>query len=296
MLRILLIWLSITALPLAAQARDSTARLRSGSTVRLVLRSAPLAEHVGAILGRSGDSLRVIGAGLGLARVAIADVERLDAESSLASSTAIVIAASAAAGTAIGVAQGEGFLESLALGTATAVVFAVPGNASDRNWRRVDPAAPWRNDPVGARVRVSAPGLGFADAELRLLDFRSGTLYFREGDALTASPVGEITKLELSLGHQRRRGARIGSVIGGIAGMLYAGSFAFQPGAERVGLLPAVFIGFGAGSSVGAFGGYVLAPREWKTVPLGAGEGLQPAGQDAGAERVGRGSGAAGGT
>lgn len=270
MIRVLLILLLVAASPLAAQSRDSARLLGSGSTVRLVLRSAPT-EYVGAILGRSADSLRLIGAELGLARVAIADVERLDAEVSQTTKDAIVVAGSAAGGAAAGVLQGDGVVESLVAGTVLGVVLALAATASERReWRRVDPAARLRGDSMGALVRVSAPGLGFDRAPLRLLDFRSGTLYFREGDALVASRVEDITRLELSLGHARRRGVRLGYTAGALAGLLYGGSLALRENGQPLAFLPFMIFGLGAGGSVGGLAGYLLAAREWQPVPLRA--------------------------
>jgi hypothetical protein len=269
MFRILLAFFFVSAAPLAAQSTDSAEVLRSGSTVRLHLRDAPLFGSVGAVLAKSGDTLRVITPELGLAEVAVEDVERLEVPSSIATKTFILIAASAAAGAAVGLVQGEGIVESLAVGTAMAVVIALPATASERRrWRPIDPAAPWRGDAGGARVRVSAPALGFDDAELVLHDFRGGTLYLRDGQVPKPAPVAQVTRLELSIGRDRRRGVKIGSAAGAIAGLLYGINRATGEGGEPISLLPVMAIGFWAGGSVGGLGGFLLAPREWRRIPL----------------------------
>ncbi|MBW3631307.1 MAG: hypothetical protein KY464_18745 [Gemmatimonadetes bacterium] len=117
-------------------------------------------------------------------------------------------------------------------------------------------------------MRLSAPGLGFSDVELRLQDFQADTLFFTEGGIVPSLPLGEITSLELSLGHDRRRGVRVGSAIGAIAAIAYGGSVYLRAGGDPIVLLPVVVIGFGLGGGFGGLAGYLLAPRHWQRVPL----------------------------
>ena len=270
MFRILSVFLLVVSAPLAAQSPDPAPLLRSGSTVRLLLRSAPdTTGYIGSVLARSGDSLRVITPELGLAQVALEDVARFEVESSTKRSTNVLVGATAALGAVAGIVQGLGVAESLLLGTVSAAVAILPGSASDpRQWRRVDPTVSWRAEPVGARVRLSAPGLGFSDVELRLQDFQADTLFFREGGVVPRLPLGEVTSLELSLGHNRRRGVAVGSTIGAIALIVYGGSGYLRTGGDPIVLLPIVAIGVGLGGGLGGVAGYLLAPRHWQRVPL----------------------------
>jgi hypothetical protein len=270
MFRILSVFLLVVSVPLAAQSPDTTPLLRSGSTVRLLLRSgADTTASIGAVLARSGDTLRVITPEFGLAQVALEDVARLEIQSSTAFTTGILVGASAVGGAVAGLVQGLDVGESLLLGTAVAMVSVLPGTASEPpRWRRVDPAVGWRGEPVGARVRLSAPGLGFSDAELRLLNFQADTLFFTEGGMVPRLALGEVTSLELSLGHDRRRGVAVGSTIGGIAGILYGGAVYLRAGGEPIVLLPILAIGAGVGGGLGGLTGYLLAPRRWQRVPF----------------------------
>jgi hypothetical protein len=272
MFRVLLIFFLASAAPLAAQAR-SAPMLGSGSTVRLLLRDGPSGGSVGAVLGRSGDTLRVITPELGLAEVALDDLAGLEVPSSTARETAIIFAGSMAAGVVVGLVQGESVVESLALGAAGAAIVVIPAGASERRrWRPLDPAAGWRDEPAGARVRVSAPELGLDGAELLLHDFRAGTLYLDDGGVMKPSPAAQLTSLELSLGHDRRRGVRIGTAVGALAAIGYGAYRAIDEG-QGVALLPVALVGFTLGGSLGGFTGFFLAPREWRRIPL---PGLAP--------------------
>ncbi|HZG41917.1 MAG TPA: hypothetical protein VEY93_03065 [Longimicrobium sp.] len=266
MFRILWVLLLAASAPLAAQSPGSGPLLRGGSTVRLILRAGPDSGYIGSVLARSGDSVRVITPGLGLAQVALEDVARFEVESS--TKTGVLVGATAAGGAIAGIVQGTGVAESLLLGTVFAAVAVLPGSASEpRRWRRVDPAASWRAEPVGARVRLSAPAPGFSDVELRLLDFRADTLFFKEGGIVPRLALGEVTSLELSLGHNRKRGVAVGSTIGGIAGVLYGGALYLREGDSNL-LLPSLVVGTAVGGGLGGLTGYLLAPRRWQRVPL----------------------------
>lgn len=280
MFRVLLIFLLASAAPLAAplaaQSADSASMLRSGSTVRLLLRGGPTRESVGAVLGRSGDTLRVITPELGLAEVSLDDLAGLEVPASTARQTAIIAGASAAAGVVAGLVQGEGVVESVVLGSALAAVIVIPAGASERRrWRPIDPAAGWRAEPAGARVRVSAPELGLDRAELLLHDFLAGTLHLDDGGALKPSPIDQVTSLELSIGRDRRRGVRIGTAVGALAGITYGIARAVDEGAA-VAIIPIAFVGFTVGGGLGGFTGFLLAPREWRRIPLPAPAHLQP--------------------
>jgi hypothetical protein len=265
MFRVLLILL----LAYAAQSADSASMLRSGSTVRLLLRE-PSRESVGAVLGRSGDTLRVITPELGLAEVALDDLAGLEVPASTARETAIILAGTAAAGVVIGLVQGEGVVESVVLGSALAAVVVIPAGASERRrWRPVNPAAGWRDEPAGARVRVSAPELGLDRAELLLHDFREGTLHLDDHGVLKPSPIAQVTSLELSLGRDRRRGVRLGTAVGALAAITYGIARAVDKGGA-VAIIPVAFIGFTVGGGLGGFTGFLLAPREWRRIPLPA--------------------------
>jgi hypothetical protein len=269
MFRILSVLLLVASVPLAAQSPDTGPLLRSGSTVRLLLRAGADSRSIGSVLATSGDTLRVITPELGLAQVALEDIARLEVESSTALMTGVLVGASAAGGAVSGLVQGLGVGESLLLGTAVAAIFILPGTASEpRRWRRVDPAVSWRAEPVGARVRLSAPGLGFSNVQLRLHDFQADTLLFMEGGIVPRLALGEVTSLELSLGHNRKRAVSVGSTIGGIAGVLYGGAVYSRAGGDPVVLLPLMAIGLGVGGGLGGLTGYLLAPRQWQRVPL----------------------------
>lgn len=269
MFRALLVSLLFSVAPLQAQSARSAPPVRSGSTVRLLLRSAPSINPEGAVLGRSGDTLRVVTPELGLAEVPLSDLVRLEVPSSTASKTNIVLAASAAGGAIAGLLQGGDVAESLVGGTAMAALFVLPATASERRrWTQIDPAVSWRDEPGGALVRVSAPGPGFKDALLRLHDFRAGTLYLDERGVPKPTAAGEITSLELSIGLDRKRGVAIGSTAGAIAGVLYGASLALGEGGDPIVLLPTMFVGLVAGTGVGGLSGYLLAPRGWRTIPL----------------------------
>lgn len=251
----------LLAAPLGAQARDPGPALRSGSTVRLLLDSGP---STGVLLGIGGDTLRVITPELGLARVPLTEVTGVEIPTSAALRTGALVAATAVGGGVVGMLQGESFIESMLLGTAAAVVVVLPASASElRRWRRVSPPLGWRDEPIGALVRVSAPG--FSGARLRLHDFRGDTAYFGAAGPLR---IGEITSLELSVGRDRRRGVARGSALGGIAGVLYGIAVFAREGGDPILLLPLVAIGSGVGGAVGGLGGYLLAPRHWDVVPL----------------------------
>ena len=270
MFRVLPIFLAVFAAPLAAQPADSASMLRSGSTVRLLLRDGPSSGSVGAVLGRSGDTLRVITPELGLAEVALDDLAALEVPSSTAKQTAIIFAGSVAAGVVVGLVQGESVAKSLVLGTAVAAVVVIPAGAAERRrWRPVDPSVGWSAEPGGARVRVSAPELGLDDAELLLQDFRAGTLYLDDRGVMKPSPVAQVTSLELSLGRDRRRGVRIGTAVGALAAITYGVARAVDEG-QAVALIPVALVGFTVGGSVGGFAGFLLAPREWRKIPLSA--------------------------
>jgi len=270
MFRVLLILLLVYAAPLAAQSAGSASKLGSGSTVRLLLRDGPSRESVGAVVGRSGDTLRVITPELGLAEVALDDLAGLDVPASTTRQTAIILAGSAAAGVVIGLVQGEGVVESVVVGSALAAVVVIPAGASERRyWRPLDPAAGWRDEPLGARVRVSAPELGLDGADLLLHDFRADTLYLDDRGVMKPSPIAQVTSLELSIGRDRRRGVRIGTAVGAIATITYAIARAVDEGGA-VALIPVTFVAFTVGGSLGGFGGFLLAPREWRRIPLPA--------------------------
>jgi|GEM_PF-3202442 len=257
MRHILLSFLLLLAAPLGAQTGDPA--LRSGSTVRLLLSSRP---SVGALLGIGGDTLRVITPELGLARVPLAEVAGVEVPTTR--KTGVLLGGTALGGAAAGMIQGEGFIESVLLGTALAAVVVLPASASEaREWRRVALPPRWRDEPAGARVRVSAPG--FTAAELRLRDFRGDSAYFVDAGAFR---VSEITSLELSVGRNRRRGVAWGSTLGAVAGVLYGVAVYSREGGEPILLLPLLAIGSGVGGGIGGLGGYLLAPRRWDVVPL----------------------------
>jgi hypothetical protein len=127
----------------------------------------------------------------------------------------------------------------------------------------------WQNEPIGARVRVSAPELGLDGADLLLHDFRAGTLHLDDRGVLKPSPIAQVTSLELSIGRDRRRGVRIGTAVGALAAITYGIARTADEG-EGVALIPVVLVGFAVGGSVGGFGGFLLAPREWQRIPLPA--------------------------
>lgn len=270
MFRVSLIFFVVSAAPLAAQSADSATVLRSGSTVRLHLRDGPSSGSVGAVLARSGDTLRVITPELGLAEVPLDDVVRLEVPASDARNTAILLAGSAAGGAVAGLLQGESVATSLAVGAALAVVIGIPAGASERRrWRPVDPAVAWRDGAVGVRVRVSAPALGFDRSKLLLQDFRAGTLHLDDRGVMKPSPVAQLSSLELSLGRDRRRGVRIGTAVGAIAAITYGIFRAVDEGAG-VAVIPVALVGFTVGGTLGGFAGFLLAPREWRRIPLPA--------------------------
>lgn len=286
MLRILLSLLLASTVSLRAQDREPAPPLRSGSTVRLVLRAGPSTESMGAVLGMSGDTVRVITPELGLARLPWAAVHRLEIPAPTGRrdlTTAGVVLASGAVAGIVSMLEGEGFIESFVIATIGVTSIALPGYASEpQQWQPLPqnsssdgmPSVNWRDEPVGARVRISAPGYGLSAATLRLQDFRADTVYLTQPGELMPLPVGEITSLELSLGRNTRRGVLLGRGIGAIGGGLYGGAIFALAGGYGIILAPVgVAVGLGIGGGIGAVAGYLLAPRQWTSVPVSSRSG-----------------------
>lgn len=282
MSRILLGFLLISVVPLRAQSPEPVTLLRSGSTVRLILHSGPPTGSTGAILGMSGDTLRVATPEFGLAELPLAAVRRLEVPAPTArrahTAGGAVLAISAGAGI-LSMLEGEGFIATFLGSTLMLTSIALPGYASEpRQWRPVvgDSSSGLtgldrQDEPLGARVRVSAPGQGFRAAKLRLQDFRADTVYFTQAGELTPLrlPVGEITSLELSIGRNTGHGTVLGRNVGAIVGGLYGAALFARQGGYVVLLAPVgAGIGIGLGGGIGAVAGYLLAPREWVNVPV----------------------------
>ena len=285
MLRILLSLLLASTVSLGAQNREPAPPLRSGSTVRLVLRAGPSTGSTGAVLGMSGDTVRVITPELGLARLPLAAVHRLEIPAPTGRrdlTTAGVVLASGAVAGIVSMLEGEGFIESFVIATIGVTAIALPEYASEpQQWQPLPknssdgiPSVNWRDEPLGARVRISAPGHGLSAATLRLQDFRADTVYLTQTGELMPLPVGEITSLELSLGRNTRRGVLLGRGIGAIGGGLYGGAIFALAGGYGIILAPVgVAVGLGIGGGIGAAAGYLLAPRKWTSVPVSSRSG-----------------------
>ncbi len=280
MFRILLSVLLLSTRGLGAQAPEPPPSPGSGSLVRLVLHSGPSTGFTGAVLGVSGDTLRVVAPELGLAQVPLVAVQRLDVPASTArrdlTAAGVVLASGAVAGI-VSMLEGEGFIESFVAATIGVTFIALPEHVSEpRQWQTLPgnpsggmPPVSWRDEPGGALVRVSAPGQGFSSATLRLRDFRADTVYLTRAGQLTPVPTGEITRLELSMGRNTRCGVAWGRGVGAIAGGLYGGALLVRAGGYGVLLAPlGVASGLGIGGGIGAIAGYLLAPREWASVPV----------------------------
>jgi hypothetical protein len=177
------------------------------------------------------------------------------------------------------VLEGDGFIETFMGSTLLLTSIALPGYASEpRLWRAVigdsSSGFTWadrQGEPLGARVRVTAPEQGFRAAALRLQDFRADTVYFAQGGELTPLrlPVAEITSLELSIGRNTGYGTVLGRNVGAIVGGLCGAALFAREGGYAVLLAPVgAGIGIGLGGGIGAVVGYLLAPREWVNVPI----------------------------
>ena len=132
--------------------------------------------------------------------------------------------------------------------------------------------------PAGARVRVSTPALSQRAVTGRYdgLEGDSLSLMLAPPGSLLRIPVSEVTRLELSDGRSRGRGAAVGALIGFGAGV--AGGFlclALCPTAPGSGanLAPVggLFLGLVVGVPVGGvLGGTVFAPERWRPIPVPA--------------------------
>ncbi len=132
--------------------------------------------------------------------------------------------------------------------------------------------------PAGARVRVSVPALSQRAVIGRYdgLDADSLSLMPARTGSLMRIPLSLITRLELSDGRKRGRGAAVGALIG--FGASVAGGFLClavcptPPGsgsnlAPVGGLFLGIFVGWPVG---GVLGGTVFAPERLRPIPVPA--------------------------
>lgn len=132
--------------------------------------------------------------------------------------------------------------------------------------------------PPGARVRVSAPALSQRAVIGRYDGLNADTVLLMSArtDSLMRIPSSLITRLELSDGRNRGRGAAAGALVG--LGASVAGGFLClalcptRPGsganlAPVGGLFLGIFVGLPVG---GVLGGTVFAPERWRRIPAPA--------------------------
>lgn len=124
---------------------------------------------------------------------------------------------------------------------------------------------------LGARVRVSAPGLSQPSVVGRYDGLEADTVLLvstRTGPPLQI-PSSTVTRLELSGGRDRDRGAAVGALVGFGASVVGVLLYAKVCGSDAA-LAPigAAYSGVVVGLPVGAIlGGTVFAPERWRPIP-----------------------------
>jgi hypothetical protein len=273
--RFFVFFLLLFAGPLAAQAADGRTSLPSGTAVRVFLRDGAPGGARGVLVSGTADSLRVISPALGLAQLPADGILRLEAGSASSGRAlkyaAVVLGLSALAGAAGGEDAFPMFMNGvIGFGLAGGVLYVMNGPGE----RAVTihpadglPAVRQDADRPGVPVRIATRTLPLADHRLR--DFSADSVFLVADGSITPLPRVEITSLQVSLGRDRRRGARKGALMGGVAGAVLAGGALASQG--DFGLLMSPFAALGGGlvgAGLGVPVGSALAPREWKDVPV----------------------------
>ncbi len=276
MLRILLCSALLAASPLAAQSADDPRPLQSGSRVRVFLDSGPAAGSAAVLVSGDIDTLNVVSPALGLARLPLADVRRLESAAPSRSALwtyALGIAGISGLAGAGAEAGGEEFVPAfmntaIILSLAAGVAYALQGppqRAASVDVSRSVPGGRVGPGP-GALVRISTPAR--EGAVHRLQDFSADSLYLAADGGLTPLPRAQVTGLQVSLGRARRRGARAGLRIGAVAGGVLAGVGMASLGDFGLLMAPFGLVGGGLlGGGVGAAAGHIFAPPAWSEVP-----------------------------
>ena len=129
----------------------------------------------------------------------------------------------------------------------------------------------------GARVRVSAPALSSRAVigNFDTLSAESFSLISAQTDTLMRIPLSLITRLELSEGRRRGRGAGMGALVG--FGASVVGGFLCQVACStgndaNFAVVGGLFLGIFVGLPVGGLlGGTVFAPERWRPISIPAG-------------------------
>lgn len=276
MLRILLSAALLAASPVLAQ--DGMAPpIASGSAVRLFLRAGPAQAVPAVVVSGSADTMRVVSPALGLAQVAVDELDRLETGRSSRHELGKYAVGIVGVSAVVGVLAEDDFFVPAFMNTAITltllggVMYALDG--SPKTLVPVDvrnglPGGGVQPGP-GARVRISTPD--GPRVVRQLADFSPDSLYLAAEGGWPAIPRAEVTQLQVAMGRDRRRGARTGFLVGGIGGGVLAGLGSASLGDWGLLLSPfAALFGGVVGGGLGAGTGYILAPTAWSDVPLGA--------------------------
>ena len=276
-IRTLLISLIFAAAPLAAQRSPADVPpLRTGMPVRVFLEPGSRDGAAGVVLSGTRDTLVLVSPALGLVRLPAAAIQRLETTGGRGPVwryPAYVLLLSAGVGL---MSPSEDFFPMFMNGL---IVFGVGGGVAymlqpPRRALSIDPAQGLpeiRQDPdrPGVPVRISTVSRPLTPDLLH--DFSPDSVYLFSAGVSTPVARVEIRKLQVSMGRDRRRGARIGGRVGAVAGALVGTGWAVREGGSDWGLVvaPAVALVGGAfGWAVGTPAGWALAPQRWEAVPL----------------------------
>jgi hypothetical protein len=122
--------------------------------------------------------------------------------------------------------------------------------------------------PFGARVRVTAPRLARGPLVGTVESSSAGSIVLRIEDpelAVTV-PATDVTRLELSRGFNRRKGALVGAAIGGVVGAVGMVTLCYALGGDCDDKAVATRYG-AAGLGLGLVVGAMAAPERWDDVP-----------------------------
>lgn len=276
MLRLLLLSLLVCAAPLAAQAVERPAALRSGTPVRVFLPGGPPDGRPAVLVGSRADTLLVASPALGLAHLSAGEMERLETAGAPGGRIGTyVIRVLALSGALVILAGGE----PLSMFMNGVVIFGIGGGIA---YALEPPRRPIVVDPAHGLPEVlqnpARPGVPARVATASqprttylLHDFSPDSVYlFAEGRSIPLARA-EIRSLQVSPGRDRRRGARLGGQLGALAGAVAGALWAFDPDGGAWVLVAApvpVLVGGLFGWAVGAPAGWALAPRRWMDVPV----------------------------
>ena len=129
----------------------------------------------------------------------------------------------------------------------------------------------------GARVRVSAPALSARALIGRYDTLSAESISFISvhPDTLMRIPLSQITRLELSEGPNRGRGAGRGALVGfgaSVVGGLLCQMACSTGNDANFAVVGGLFLGVFVGLPVGALlGGTMLAPERWRPISIPGG-------------------------